>query len=133
MPVLDGVASILIGLVLTAVAFFLARESKELLIGERPDERTMASILRLARSEPGVEDANGGAAVHLAPDQIVVALSLEFADDLRTSQIETSVTSLENHIRERHPEVVSLFVKPQTPKTFERTGAAHIGQRRSPS
>jgi cation diffusion facilitator family transporter len=119
MPVLDGVASILIGLVLGVTATILARESKELLIGERAGGRTDASIIALARTQPGVEGANGAFTLHLAPDQIVVALSLEFADALCTPQIEASVVALEKRIREKHPEVVSLFVKPQTRRTFE--------------
>jgi cation diffusion facilitator family transporter len=119
MPVLDGVASILIGLVLAATATLLARESKELLIGERASEAVSASIIALARQEPGVEGANGAVTVHLAPDQIVAALSLEFADELRAPEIEQCVVSLERRVRRVHPEVVSLFVKPQTRHTFE--------------
>jgi len=33
--------------------------------------------------------------VHLAPDQILVTLSLEFADDLRAPQIEDAVINIE--------------------------------------
>lgn len=128
MPVLDGIASILIGAVLATTASVLARESKGLLIGERAGERINASIIGLARHEPGVEGANGAITVHLAPDQIVVALSLEFADELMTPQIEACVVSLEKRIRERHPEVVSLFVKPQTRRTFETARAEHFDQ-----
>jgi cation diffusion facilitator family transporter len=131
MPALDGVASILIGAVLALVAGLLARETKELLIGERASERITNSILALAKDEPAVEGANGAMTVHLAPDQIVVALSLEFADDLRTTEIEASVISLEQRIRAHHPEVVSLFVKPQTRRTFERALAGRFAQ--SPS
>jgi divalent metal cation (Fe/Co/Zn/Cd) transporter len=113
MPELDGVASVLIGVVLAVVAFILARESKELLIGERASERIGNSIRELAHSEPGVEAASGVFTVHLAPDQIVAALNLEFDDDLRAPQIECSVVSLERRVREKHPEVVALFVKPK--------------------
>lgn len=113
MPELDGVASVLIGVVLAVVAFILARESKELLIGERASERIGNSIRELAHSEPGVEAASGVFTVHLAPDQIVAALNLEFDDDLQTPRIERSVVSLERRVREKHPEVVALFVKPK--------------------
>jgi cation diffusion facilitator family transporter len=124
MPVLDGVGSVLIGLVLAGTAAILARESKDLLIGERAGEHIHASIIRIAQAEAGVENANGAVTVHLAPDQIVAAVSLEFADELRTPDIEASVVSLERHIRERHPEVVALFVKPQTRRTFDESRPA---------
>jgi cation diffusion facilitator family transporter len=112
-PEIDGVASVLIGLVLATAAFFVARETKALLIGERASDRIANSIVALARSEEGVVGASGAFTIHLAPEQIVAALNLEFTDDFRTPQIERSVQSLERRVRERHPEVVALFVKPK--------------------
>ena len=120
MPVFDGVASILIGAVLAATSAALARESKGLLIGERADPQIAASIEALARGEPGVAAANGVITVHLAPDQIVAALSLEFEGELRTPKIEDAVARLEQRVRTQHPQVVALFVKPQTRGRYER-------------
>jgi hypothetical protein len=59
-------------------------------------------------------------ATHLAPDQIVVALSLEFSDQLPTPEIERAVSTLEARVREKHPEVVALFVKPQGRAGFKK-------------
>ncbi len=73
----------------------------------------------MASEHPAVARANGLITVQMAPDQIVAALSLEFADDLRTPQIEQAVTEVEQRIKAAHPEVVSLFIKPQTLKTFQ--------------
>ena len=120
-PVLDGVASILIGLVLAITAALLLRETKSLLIGERADPAIVDSIRRLAADMEGVAKANGVLTVHLAPRQILVALSLEFADELNTSAIEAKVTELEHRICLKHPEVVALFVKPQTSGAYRET------------
>ena len=59
--------------------------------------------------------------VHLSPNQILVALSLEFADDLRAPQIEEAVINIERKIRAAHPEVVTLFVKLQMAVAFKET------------
>lgn len=118
LPMLDGVASIAIGLILGATAMLLARESKSLLIGERADLRLSRSILAIAAAEPCISRANGLLTVQLAPDQIVAALSLEFAHDLTISQVEDQVIALEKHVRAAHAEIVLLFVKPQTDKTY---------------
>jgi divalent metal cation (Fe/Co/Zn/Cd) transporter len=120
-PVLDGVASILIGLVLAITAALLARETKSLLIGERADQIIVDSILRIVGTIKGVAHANGVLTVHLAPRQILVALSLEFADKLRTPEIEAKVTELGHRIRLKHPAVVALFVKPQSPEGYRKT------------
>jgi divalent metal cation (Fe/Co/Zn/Cd) transporter len=122
-PALDGIASILIGAILGVTAAILARETKALLIGERASQGINDSIVSMARDQAGVEGANGALTVHLAPDQIVAALSLEFEDELRTPDIEKSVLALEQRIRNRHPEIVALFVKPQTRRTFDQAVA----------
>jgi cation diffusion facilitator family transporter len=119
LPVADGVASVVVGLVLAFVGWVLVRESKGLLIGEQASSALTQSILALAEKQEGVEGANGVLATHLAPDQIVVTLSLEFSDALRTPEIEEAVRSLEACIRGKHPEVIALFVKPQSHSGFK--------------
>src|SRR5665213_3411482 len=116
--VADGAASLAIGGVLAATAMLLARESKSLLIGERAHHALSESVLRIAAAEPTVARANGVLTAQLAPDQILAALSLEFADDLTATDIERAVIDIEEKVRAAHPEVVSLFVKPQTARTF---------------
>jgi cation diffusion facilitator family transporter len=120
MPVLDGAASLGIGVVLAATAIFLARESKALLIGEGARGRTDRSIREIAARQEGVEQVNDLVTVHLAPQQVVAAMSLEFADPLTTPEIESTVQAIETKIREAHPEVVAVFVKPQSRGTRDR-------------
>lgn len=126
-PVLDGIASFCIGLVLAATALLLARETKSLLIGERADQAIVDAIVAIAEGIDGIAHANGVLTVHLAPNQIVVATSLEFADELRTSQIEARVTELELQVRRRYPAVVAIFVKPQSPEGYRATIARRYG------
>jgi len=76
LPVLDGAASIGIGVLLGVVAVFLAREAKGLLIGEPAASEVVSSICAIARAHPGVERSNGLFTVHLGPDQIVAAISV---------------------------------------------------------
>jgi cation diffusion facilitator family transporter len=120
LPVLDGVASIGIGVVLATTAAFLARESKGLLIGEGARGRTMRSIRQIAAAEPGVEHVNDLVTTHLSPQQVVAALSLEFKDELTTPQIENAVASIERRICQQNPEVFTVFIKPQSSVTREQ-------------
>lgn len=120
MPELDGAASVGIGLLLAATAAFLARETKGLLIGEPARPELQASVLGLARADPAVQRANGVITVHLGPQQIVAALSLEFEDRLTAPEIEACVARIEGRIRGSHPEITALFVKPQTAAAWER-------------
>jgi cation diffusion facilitator family transporter len=121
-PRIDGIASVLIGLVLAFVSLLLTAESKSLLIGERADRSLGDSILRIAGSERSISRANGVLTVQLAPDQIVAALSLDFEDALSAAEVEDAVIEIEREVRAAHPQVVALFVKPQTQRRFRQTG-----------
>ncbi|HEX7970598.1 MAG TPA: cation diffusion facilitator family transporter [Stellaceae bacterium] len=119
-PVFDGAASLAIGLVLAVTSMFLARESKSLLIGEAARPALVRSICRLAAEQPGIERVNGVITVQMAPDQVFVALSVDFADDLKAADIEAAVAALEQRIKRENPEVAAVFVKPQTASAFQR-------------
>lgn len=120
LPELDGVASLGIGAVLAMTALVLARETKGLLIGEAAHIRLQEAVLAIAQDDPAVERANGVVTVHLAPNQVVAALSAEFSDELRTPDIEACVTRVETKIRQAHPEITTLFIKPQSAGTYRR-------------
>lgn len=120
MPRADGIASILIGLVLACTSTLLARESKSLLIGEKADSRLVQSLLDIANGACGSSHANGVLTIQLAPDQIVAAMSFEFDDALTAPRIEEMVADIERRIHAAHPEVTSLFIKPQNRQQYAR-------------
>jgi len=119
-PVYDGVASIAIGLLLAAVAVFLARENKKLLIGEAARPALERGIGRIAREEHAVQALNGMLTFQVSPNQVIAALSLHFRDGLDSDSIEMAVERLEARIREQHPEILMLLVKPQNPAAYQR-------------
>lgn len=129
MPIFDGIASILIGLVLAVTALLLAVESKSLLIGERATPALVDAICRIAQAQPGVVHANSALTAQLAPDQAMVALSIEFDNALLTEQIEACVAAIEKRVQLAHPDVVALFVKPQTLEQFESARKKRFGDR----
>jgi cation diffusion facilitator family transporter len=120
-PLFDGLASIAIGLLLAGVAAVLARESKGLLIGERADRGIRNALFAIANASPGVVCANGLITVQYAPDQVVVALSLQFEKHLTTRQIEDIVVEMEDRLRLAHPQILILFVKPEATENYVRS------------
>ena len=119
-PRIDGLASIAIGLLLSVSSIMLARETKGLLIGEAAHPKVRDSILRIAGSDPDVSGVNGVLTVQMGPNQVIAALSAEFKDGLNTGQIERCVARIEAAIKCAHPNVRTLFVKPQTGETWRR-------------
>src|SRR6185312_168592 len=95
-----------------------ARGTKGLLIGDAAQPAVSDAILAIANGDDGVRCANGVLPVQLGPNQVVAALSAEFEDALSTPQIEACVNRIEKQAKEAHPEIVSLFVKPQTAEVW---------------
>lgn len=114
MPMLDGLASILIGIVLAVSAILLARETKGLLMGETADPQLRHNVLMVAEQDPAVHSANGVLTEQMGAHQVLASLSLEFKDNLTSDDIEACVNRIEAQIKQLHPEIVALFVKPQS-------------------
>jgi cation diffusion facilitator family transporter len=118
-PRLDGAASIVIGLLLGGISIVLARESKGLLIGEEATPELQRAVFAIAAETRGVLATNGLITVQLAPDQIVAALSLQFDPELPARDAEVIVADMERRLREAHPEMFMLFVKPQSAEQYD--------------
>jgi len=124
MPELDGVASLCIAGVLAVTAFLLARETKGLLVGEPAHPSVARRILAVANTDPDLRNANGVTTMQMGPDQVVAMLSAEFEDTRTTPEIEACITRIEQAVKAQYPELVALFVKPQTPEVFHARRAA---------
>ena len=113
-PWIDGASSILIGLVLGAVAILLARESKALLIGERAAPALSQSIRRIVEAEPCVLHVVDITTSQLSPNQVIATLSIDIVDDLRVPEVEQLIHRIEDLVRARHPELFRVFVRPES-------------------
>jgi cation diffusion facilitator family transporter len=87
MPVLDGIASIAIGILLGAVATILLVETHSLLLGEAASAELVDAIHRMVLREEGVRGASRPTSLHLGPRQIVVVLEVEFEQELTAEQV----------------------------------------------
>jgi len=120
MPVLDGVAAIVIGVILAATAGLLAYECKGLLIGEAASPAVIASIRKTATAQEGVDSVNEVLTMHLGPEDILANLSLDFADGLSATQVEAATSRLEQAIKAEHPHVKRIFIEAQSTEAHHR-------------
>ena len=107
----DGMASILIGLVLAIVAFVLARSSRGLLLGEAATPKVVAAIREAIESHPNVENVVELLTMHLAPKQILINAHVKLRDNLRTGEIENSILEIEDRIKRAEPKVEMIFLE----------------------
>lgn len=110
-PQFDGAASILIGLLLAAVAIFLAREAKGLLIGEAADPILIEGIRHLIARE-GVMGVGEIMTIHNAPNQIVAAVNVDFDNRLTAGDVERMIDDMEREIQSKFPPIYRLYVRP---------------------
>ena len=108
---LDGVASIVIGVILCGVALLLAIESKGLLIGEGATAETVASIREITNNDPAVEKVITLLTLHFGPQEILLNLEINFVDDLETEELAIAVERLESSIRTKHSEIQNIFIE----------------------
>ena len=116
MPVLDGWASIGIGLVLIGMSIFLMIETHGLLIGEAADPEVVRTIQAAVREEAAVQHVNEVLTQHLGPSDILVNLSLDFADDVPAGEVERTVARLEQRIKAKSHNVTRVFIEIQSRK-----------------
>jgi cation diffusion facilitator family transporter len=116
-PLVDGIASLVIGLVLAAVSIFLVYQSKGLLLGESADPGVVESIRTAARAIPEISCVKRPLTMHFGPDEVLVNLEVELRDDLPASAVTAAVGRLEKTIRDRHPEIRRIFVETRFPQS----------------
>jgi divalent metal cation (Fe/Co/Zn/Cd) transporter len=101
-PYLDPVASILIGLLLAAVAILLGRESGALLIGERTNRARIGRVRKIITSDPSV-DKVGDLTMQLGPNQVLLTVNIQFQRGLDIQELEMAIDRIERRIREKEP------------------------------
>lgn len=122
-PRIDGLASILIGLVLTGVALLLAREAKGLIIGESADPALVRRIRAVLESHPNITSVNHVRTIHTAPDAIFVAVSADFDDQIPMGEGERLIEQIEAQLKEMSPCFSSIYIRPE--KRQDAVVAAH--------
>ena len=107
----DGLASIIIGLVLAVVAFVLARTSRGLLLGEAANPKSVSAIVQAIESHPNVVKVVELLTMHLAPKQILINAHINVRDDLVTGEIVQTVEEIEELIKQAEPKVEMIFLE----------------------
>jgi cation diffusion facilitator family transporter len=113
-PLWDGLGSIVIGLILAAVAVILARECKKLLIGEEARPALQERLRATAQHHSGVCVVNDVITVHLGPQDVIAMMNLDFQDDLPLSEVERIIEDIEDLVKVEFGEIRWLYVRPQS-------------------
>jgi len=120
LPILDGIASIIIGVVLASVALILSIECKGLLIGESASKDITDGITKIIESDSRIIALNELLTMHLGPDDILLNLSVDFSSSLSSNEVELTISELEQKIKNKFSYVKRLFIEAQSVSGHQR-------------
>jgi cation diffusion facilitator family transporter len=115
-PRWDGVGSFAIGIVLVAVAIFLAVEVKSLLVGESADPDIEKATREIVREHPKLSELLNVITVQQGPGEVLVALKVRLASNLSGEETCQAINDFEVALKAKRPEVRWLFVEPDVAK-----------------
>jgi cation diffusion facilitator family transporter len=107
----DPLGSVLIGLLLSAVAIMLAWVTHGLLIGQGATPEDRARVIAIAEAVAGVVRVTQVLAVHLGPDVVVLALKIAFDPKITVEQVEELTNEMERRIRADLPHMRKIFIE----------------------
>jgi cation diffusion facilitator family transporter len=111
-PRWDAAGSIAIGVLLVMIAMVLAVEMKGLLIGEAPDTVVQQRIELAIASGPSVNGLIHLRAMHLGPDDLLVAAKIDFDHSLTVAELALAIDGTEAAIRAVVPAALTIYIEP---------------------
>lgn len=114
LPVLDGVASLLVGLILIGVSAILARESRSLLMGEGISPESRSRIISLVEQDAAVLKVMHLLSTYQSPDEIILMLIVAFKEDMNTAEINEAVDRIRDTVKAEFGLIRFVMVQPET-------------------
>ncbi len=113
-PYFDGIASLLIGLLLLSMATFLARETKGLLLGESARPEILNMIENVLKNNKNVGDWAFPKTMHFGPESILLVLEIDLIKDINLFEAEETMKNLREEIKKKEPKITDVFIQTMT-------------------
>lgn len=108
-PYFDPGASVVIGLILMAAAFVLARETGDLLVGETMGINGTAQLRAIFDAEEQIDAVGNLLTMQMGPDQILLTASVQFTRGMRIDEMEVVIARLEKNVNQAFPEIKQIY------------------------
>lgn len=112
----DGIASLLIGVLLALVAYMLGRTNQGLLIGRQADPKMVAATRTYLREVPEVLEVVDLLTMVTGTDRVLLCARVDFADGLTSSDLEHACVRIAGELADRFPDLDEIFLEP-VPRT----------------
>lgn len=108
----DGLASVLIGVLLAGVAYLLGRTNLRLLVGRQADPGIVRGSRDLLRAAPEVEAVVDLLTMVTGTDQVLLCARLDFVENLTSTDVELACVRMDGELRDRFPDLDEIFLEP---------------------
>jgi len=112
LPYIDGLASLLVGLLLVGVSLIIARESRSLLMGEGISDESRKKIIALVEKDVDIERLMNIHSIYQSPEEIILMLIVAFKGDLETENINKAIDRLSKKIKKDFPRIRYIMIEP---------------------
>ena len=109
--VFDGLASVVIGLILVGTAVWLAYETKGLLIGESANKAVIRGIHDALATKPNIKHVNEVLTMHMGPDFVLANISVDFADSITAVDVKRDIDAIDQLVKQKFPEIKRVFIE----------------------
>lgn len=109
----DGVASVIIGVILGITAIWLAFETKGLLIGESADSELVDNVTEFLSKEDGIDSVNEVLTLHMGPEFILVIANVDFTNSLTADDVEKKIQHCKEQVKAHYPSAKRVFIEAQ--------------------
>ena len=89
-------------------------ETKGLLIGESANTNIVEGIRDVVKQTRGVQKVNEVLTMHMGPEYILVNLSVEFSDHIRTGQMELLISQIDREVKTKFKHVQRVFIEAES-------------------
>jgi cation diffusion facilitator family transporter len=124
--VFDGIGTVLIGLLLVAVAVVLATETKSLLIGESATHEDVAKIESAIVDGHDIERIIHMKTLHLGPEELLVAVKVGVPVAARAIDVANAINAAERRIRAAVPIAQVIYIEPDIYQATETNAASSV-------
>ena len=108
----DGLASLLVGVLLLVISLVLARECRSLLMGEGVTKATIKKITLITEADTGTEKMLRLYSIYMGPEEVLLMMDIQFKKSLQATEIHDTIDRIRHAIQKEFPNIKYMIMQP---------------------
>jgi cation diffusion facilitator family transporter len=117
LAIFDAIATLIIGLLLTFVAYRLSGRNRALLTNQAVPARHVQALRERLLAQPGVTGVGRMEAVHLGPESVLAAAEVELRSCFTATDVANTLAEVRGALQAEVPAITRLYLTPVAPRS----------------